>query len=197
MDTYNFTRVYGASSSTNDLFETAMKPLMDFKILQGITSIFIVYGQSGSGKSFTLIGEEGHLGLFPMSLQYLLSQDKVQQIDIMAIECYGIKAAKIGFYDLVAQLQLKEKMGKKYDAYSCKDNSRLNTSNAQMINVTADNCLSVITNLQEVSHMAPTLKNPHSSRGHTCYFTRVKMSGLEDVYFIAIDLAGSEGQTAL
>merc|ERR1712176_994101 len=72
-----------------------------------------------------------------------------------------------------------------------------NTGNAQMINVTKDNCLSVITNLQEVSHMAPTLKNPHSSRGHTCYFARIKMKGLEDVYFIAVDLAGSEGQTAL
>merc|ERR1719384_2062773 len=66
-----------------------------------------------------------------------------------------------------------------------------------MIEITLDNCLSVITDLQEVSHMAPILKNPHSSRGHTCYFTRVKMKGLEDVYLIAVDLAGSEGQTAL
>merc|ERR1712228_770069 len=197
VDSYNFTKVYGASSSTNDLFETAMKPLMDHKILKGITSIFIVYGQSGSGKSFTLIGEPGHLGLFPMSLQYLLDQESVQKIDIMAIECYGIKAAKIGFYDLVNQLKEKEKNPKKYDAYACKDNNRLNTKNAQMINVTKENCLKLITNLQEVSHMAPTLKNPHSSRGHTCYFTRIKLKGLEDVYLINIDLAGSEGQTAL
>merc|ERR1712228_234141 len=197
VDSYNFTKVYGASSSTNDLFETAMGPLMDHKILKGITSIFIVYGQSGSGKSFTLIGEPGHLGLFPMSLQYLLDQESVQKIDIMAIECYGIKAAKIGFYDLVNQLKEKEKNPKKYDAYACKDNNRLNTKNAQMINVTKENCLKLITNLQEVSHMAPTLKNPHSSRGHTCYFTRIKLKGLEDVYLINIDLAGSEGQTAL
>ncbi len=56
-DTYNFTRVYNMTTSTNDLFETGMKPLLDYKILQGITSIFIVYGQSGSGKSFTLIGD--------------------------------------------------------------------------------------------------------------------------------------------
>eukprot|EP01084_Bolivina_argentea_P251547 421919_1 len=45
--------------------------------------------------------------------------------------------------------------------------------------------------------MAPTLKNPHSSRGHTVYFACVKMKDLEDVYFISVDLAGSEGQTAL
>lgn len=84
--------------STEGVFEDAMKPLLDYKVLEGINSIFIVYGQSGSGKSFTLIGEEGHLGVLPMSLQYLLRQDKVERIDISAIEAYGINATKIGFY---------------------------------------------------------------------------------------------------
>ena len=183
--------------STNTLFEDAMKPLLDYKILQGINSIFIVYGQSGSGKSFTLIGEQGHLGVLPMSLQYLLDQDVVENIKIASIEAYGIKAAKIGFYDLVSQLALKESAPKKYDAYTSKDNPRLTSANAQMMDITKDNCLSIITQLQEVSHMAPTLKNPHSSRGHTVYFCRIKMKDLEDVYFICVDLAGSEGQTAL
>eukprot|EP01083_Nonionella_stella_P016889 47163_1 len=77
-DTYNFTRVFDMTNSTDDLFNNGMKPLLDYKILQGINSIFIVYGQSGSGKSFTLIGEEGHLGVLPMSLRYLLDQDCVQ-----------------------------------------------------------------------------------------------------------------------
>ena len=83
-DTYNFTRAFDMSDSTETMFEAAMRPLLDFKILEGITSIFIVYGQSGSGKSFTLIGEEGPLGVLPMSLQYLLQQDKVEKIDIAA-----------------------------------------------------------------------------------------------------------------
>ena len=74
-DTYNFTKVFDMTDSTEVLFDKAMKPLLDYKILEGINSIFIVYGQSGSGKSFTLIGEEGHLGVLPMSLQYLLEQE--------------------------------------------------------------------------------------------------------------------------
>eukprot|EP01083_Nonionella_stella_P083271 230190_1 len=196
-DTYNFTRVYGMGDNTDDLFHTGMKPLLDYKILQGINSIFIVYGQSGSGKSFTLIGEPGHLGVLPMSLQYLLQQDTVQKIDMASIEAYGVKATKIGFYDLVHQLKEKQKAPKKFDAYLSKDNPRVNSGNAQFMEITQKNCLSAISELQEVSHMAPTLKNPHSSRGHTVYFARVVMTGLEDVYFIAVDLAGSEGQTAL
>ena len=101
-----------------------------------------------------MIGEEGHLGLFPMSLRYLLQQDNVQRIDIASIEAYGVKAAKIGFYDLVHQLNEKQKAPKKYDAYNQKDNSPLTSENAEMIQITEDNCLSVITLLQEVSHMA-------------------------------------------
>eukprot|EP01084_Bolivina_argentea_P065980 120274_1 len=196
-DTYGFTRVYDMTDNTMDLFNTGMKPLLDYKILQGINAIFIVYGQSGSGKSFTLIGEKGHLGVLPLSLQYLLEQDCVERIDVSSIEAYGIKATKIGFYDLVTQLETKKKAPKKYDPYTTKDNSRLNAGNASILEITRDNCLQIITELQEVSHMAPTLKNPHSSRGHTVYFCRVKMKGLEDVYFICVDLAGSEGATAL
>eukprot|EP01084_Bolivina_argentea_P065977 120267_1 len=204
-DTYNFTRVFDMTDSTQDLFDDGMKPLLDYKILQGINSIFIVYGQSGSGKSFTLIGEKGHLGVLPLSLQYLLEQDCVERIDVSSIEAYGIKATKIGFYDLVSQLKIKQSMfdqksnskKNKFDPYTSKDNNRLNSNNAQRIQITMNNCLQIITKLQQVSHMAPTLKNPHSSRGHTVYFACIKMNGLEDVYFIAVDLAGSEGQTAL
>eukprot|EP01083_Nonionella_stella_P274508 931846_1 len=109
-DTYNFTRVYDMTDNTMDLFNTGMKPLLDYKILQGINAIFIVYGQSGSGKSFTLIGEQGHLGVLPLSLQYLLDQPLVERVDVSTIECYGIKATKIGFYDLVSQLKIKQSM---------------------------------------------------------------------------------------
>ena len=102
-----------------------------------------------------------------MSLRYLLNNETVQRIDISAIEAYGIKAAKIGFYDLVHQLSLKQKDPNKYDAYSCKDNSRLTSDNAQMIQITADNCLSVITELQDVSHMAVCYISSRYSHTHT------------------------------
>eukprot|EP01083_Nonionella_stella_P175293 610062_1 len=194
---YKFNKVYDMTDTNDDIFETAMKPLLDYKILQGIDSIFIVYGQSGSGKSLTLVGETGYVGLLPMSLQYLLKQDNVESIKVASIEAYGIKPTKIGLYDLVHQLKQRQKAPKTFDAYSSRNNSRLNADNAEQIEITESNCLSVITELQEVSHMAPTLKNPHSSRGHTVYFNEVKMKGLEGAYFIAVDLAGSEGQTAL
>eukprot|EP01084_Bolivina_argentea_P008832 16514_1 len=196
-DVYNFTKVFGMEDSTETVFAEAMKPLLDYKILKGINSIFMVYGQSGSGKSYTLIGEGGRMGLLPMSLAYLLSQtDQVDTIKISGIEAYGVNANKIGFYDLVKQLKIKKKQPKIFNAYLTKGN-QVNVSNAQTIEITSQNSFEIITQLQEVSHMAPTLKNPHSSRGHTVYFCCIKMKEMEDVYFIATDLAGSEGMSAL
>ena len=196
-DTYNFTKVFDMTDSNENVFELAIRPLLDHKILQGITSIFIVYGQSGSGKSFTLIGEDGTLGLLPMSMQYLLNQDNVERLDLSSIECYGIRSAKIGFYDLVALRNLRDKDPSKFDPYKTADNSRLNFSTAETVRITLQNSLDIIVSLQSVSHLAPTLKNPHSSRGHTVYFLKVKLKGLEPVHFVCVDLAGSEGQTAL
>ena len=196
-DTYNFTKVFDMTESNEDVFECAIRPLLEHKVLEGVTSIFIVYGQSGSGKSFTLIGEDGTLGLLPLSMQYLLKQDNVERIDLCSIECYGIRTAKIGFYDLVALCKLRDEDPSKFDAYKTPSNSRLNFSNAETVRITEQNSLNIIASLQSVSHLAPTLKNPHSSRGHTVYFVKVKLVGLEAVHFVAVDLAGSEGQTAL
>eukprot|EP01084_Bolivina_argentea_P130100 229697_1 len=196
-DAYNFTKAFGMEDNTETLFEEAMRPLLDYKILKGIDSIFMVYGQSGSGKSYTLIGEGGRKGLLPMSLEYLLTKtDQVETIYISGIEAYGKNANKIEFYDLVKQLKLKQKAPKTFNAYLCKGH-QVSAKNAQKLQISHGNSFEIITQLQDVSHMAPTLKNPHSSRGHTVYFCCIQMNEMEDVYFIAADLAGSEGMSAL
>ena len=130
-------------------------------------------------------------------MHYVHTQDNVERLDLSSIECYGIRSAKIGFYDLVAQLHQKEARPSSFDAYSSDSNPRVNSSNAETVRITLQNTLDIIVSLQSVSHLAPTLKNPHSSRGHTVYFLKVKLKGLEPVHFVCVDLAGSEGQTAL
>eukprot|EP01084_Bolivina_argentea_P167727 291026_1 len=188
---YQFTKVFNQQHKTKDVFETAMKPLLVQKILQGINAVFMVYGQCGSGKSFTLVGEDTNLGLLPMALKYLLSQRIVQinDIEIRCIEAYGIKPQKIAFYDLVKHLNEKtqlQKINKKFDVY--RRNGQNNTQ-AQYIKITEQNCFKIITELQNASHMASTLKSPHSSRGHTVYFCKVYFNDKE-VQFVAADLAG-------
>merc|ERR1719204_1148403 len=54
---------------------------------------------------------------------------------------------------------------------------------------------------QKASHFAPTGKNPESSRGHISFIVRVMQNRKAECqelesYFIIVDLAGSEGETA-
>ena len=60
----------------------------------------------------------------------------------------------------------------------------------------------IVTRAFNASHIAPTGKNPQSSRGHTVYIAHVKHVA-EDGFteqrckFVFCDLAGSEGESAL
>ncbi len=121
----------------------------------------------------------------------------MERVDLCSIECHGIRSTKIGFYDLVALQRERDKDPAAYDAYKAASNSAVDLSTASSVAISASNSLFVVRSLQSVSHLAPTLKNPHSSRGHTVYSVKVKLVGLEPVHFVCCDLAGSEGQTAL
>ena len=92
----NFTIVFDGDN-TDGLFSDTIKPLLDFKILQGVSSIFIIYGQCGSHKLFTLIGEKGHLCGLEILLKYVLDNENVEHIKLASIKAYGIKASKICF----------------------------------------------------------------------------------------------------
>merc|ERR1711920_1155443 len=64
-----------------------------------------------------------------------------------------------------------------------------------------EHAIKLVTKAQKASHFAPTGKNPESSRGHISFIVRVIRERKEDFqklesYFVIVDLAGSEGETA-
>eukprot|EP00798_Chlamydomonas_sp_ICE-L_P015868 gene15868-21996_t len=61
---FKFDHLFGPESSTAELFDKHVKPLLD-SALQGINCTVFAYGQTGSGKSFTMFGpnsEDGTIG---------------------------------------------------------------------------------------------------------------------------------------
>lgn len=57
---YTFNRVYDSSASQHDVFANSVKPCVD-SILQGINSTIFAYGQTGTGKTYTMFGKESDL----------------------------------------------------------------------------------------------------------------------------------------
>ena len=63
---FEFTQVYGPASSQEDVFRDT-EPLMT-SVLDGFNVCIFAYGQSGSGKTFTLEGTEEKQGLVPRAM---------------------------------------------------------------------------------------------------------------------------------
>ena len=57
-----FDRVYGPDSQQSDVYEEAVKPLVE-ATLDGYNSTVFAYGQTGSGKTHTMMGTEAEPGL--------------------------------------------------------------------------------------------------------------------------------------
>jgi len=57
MKDYVFDGVLGSASKQDDVFEMIARPVVD-GVLEGINGTVFAYGQSGSGKTFTMLGPD-------------------------------------------------------------------------------------------------------------------------------------------
>eukprot|EP00929_Paragymnodinium_shiwhaense_P119209 TRINITY_DN91092_c0_g1_i1.p1 TRINITY_DN91092_c0_g1~~TRINITY_DN91092_c0_g1_i1.p1 ORF type:complete len:1110 (+),score=265.31 TRINITY_DN91092_c0_g1_i1:69-3398(+) len=73
---FNYDKVFGASSSQLDVFEEVSGLVQS--ALDGYKVCIFAYGQTGSGKTFTMQGplEQDHWGLIPRSLSLILEASK-------------------------------------------------------------------------------------------------------------------------
>lgn len=59
--TMDFDSVFNEDAINGEIFETCMKPLVD-KVMEGFNCSVFVYGATGAGKTFTMLGNEETLG---------------------------------------------------------------------------------------------------------------------------------------
>ena len=208
IDFYKFNKqIFGPKHDNHYVFQQLCKPLCD-NILNGnrYNSMLIGYGQTGSGKTHTLLGKKQKnktgkiqttIGVLPLMIEYL--QTNSDKVSLSAIEVYGIRKTKIHYYDLFdadkSSLKLWDKKipiplmpstqtDKIWDVKSIDIDNTKNTAQKQVF-FAAKN-----------GHFAPTAKNPISSRGHIVFIVTVYKNNMFN-HLIVIDLAGSEGITAL
>ncbi len=67
---FNYNGVFGAKSSQDDVFTRVGKPAVD-AALTGVNAAIFAYGQTGAGKTHTMIGTTDDRGLIPRALEYL------------------------------------------------------------------------------------------------------------------------------
>ncbi|XP_049865689.1 kinesin-like protein KIF18A isoform X2 [Pectinophora gossypiella] len=190
-----FDHVCGQEASNNDVFETATKDMLS-ALMEGYNCSVFVYGATGAGKTFTMIGNKEHPGITYLTMEHLFSMinefEKDREFDICVsyIEVYNENV-----YDLIkpskTPLQLRE--DNKYGVMV----AGLTLNNIK----TARELLNMLENGNKNRTQHPTDANAESSRSHAVFQVYLKMSyktssQVRIVKLSMIDLAGSERASA-
>ncbi|KAF1841521.1 kinesin heavy chain [Cucurbitaria berberidis CBS 394.84] len=202
--TYQFDKVFSPAADQNTVFDEVVSPILD-EVLGGFNCTIFAYGQTGTGKTYTMTGDISNVlplpdaaGIIPRVLKDLFSRLEAAETE-NSVKCSFIELYNEELRDLLSpddSVKLK----------IFEDNSKKGHSTTLvqgMEECHLKTAVHGITLLREGSHkrqVAATKCNDLSSRSHTVftitvYIKRVTEDGQE--YLSAgklnlVDLAGSE-----
>uniref|UniRef100_A0A8D2MEL5 Kinesin-like protein n=1 Tax=Zonotrichia albicollis TaxID=44394 RepID=A0A8D2MEL5_ZONAL len=200
--TFTFDAVYDASSKQADLYDETVRPLID-SVLQGFNGTVFAYGQTGTGKTYTMQGawaEPEKRGIIPSAFEHIfthISRSQNQQYLVRAsyLEIYQEEIRDLLAKDQSKKLELKE--NPETGVY-IKDLSSFVTKNVKEIEH--------VMNLgSQTRSVGSTNMNEHSSRSHAIFLITIECSetgpdGEEHIRvgkLNLVDLAGSERQSKM
>lgn len=170
-----FDRVYGESTSTVDICEDVVSPLID-RCFQGKSSTLLCFGQTGTGKTYTFEG----------TLQYLAGRLVGKRLYVTFYEVHGKKC-----YDL---FQNRQEISLKFDG---KDQLHACGAHGFMLPAASDmnDFLFIIETAMRLRMHEVTERNPISSRSHAVCTIQVFNPIVRHCTvgkLTMVDLAGSE-----
>ncbi|XP_039604727.1 kinesin-like protein KIF3C isoform X1 [Polypterus senegalus] len=200
LKTFTFDAVYDANSKQSDLYDETVRPLID-SVLQGFNGTIFAYGQTGTGKTYTMQGawmDPEKRGVIPNSFEHIfthISRSQNQQYLVRAsyLEIYQEEIRDLLCKDQTKKLELKENPE---SGVYIKDLSSFVTKNVKEI----EHVMNVGNQARSIGF---TNMNEHSSRSHAIFVITVECSemGIDGENHIRVgklnlvDLAGSERQS--
>uniref|UniRef100_A0A2K6G6U8 Kinesin-like protein n=1 Tax=Propithecus coquereli TaxID=379532 RepID=A0A2K6G6U8_PROCO len=197
--TFTFDAVYDWNAKQFELYDETFRPLVD-SVLQGFNGTIFAYGQTGTGKTYTMEGVRGDpekRGVIPNSFDHIfthISRSQNQQYLVRAsyLEIYQEEIRDLLSKDQTKRLELKERPD---TGVYVKDLSSFVTKSVKEI----EHVMNVGNQNRSVG---ATNMNEHSSRSHAIFVITVECSevGLDGENHIRVgklnlvDLAGSERQ---
>lgn len=69
---FDLDRVFCGESTNNDVFDEIVKPIID-RGVQGFNGTVFAYGQTASGKTYTMTGDRSNVGIIPLAIYYMFN----------------------------------------------------------------------------------------------------------------------------
>ncbi|CAM8952706.1 unnamed protein product [Rhodiola kirilowii] len=211
--TFVFDKVFGPCSKQRDLYNQAVSSIVN-EVLEGYNCTIFAYGQTGTGKTYTMEGEAkkknedmpSEAGVIPRAVQ--------QIFDILEAQCaeYSMKVTFLELYnEEITDLLAAEDSSKVIDDKSKKPLALMEDGKGgvlvrgleEEIVCTANEIYKILEKGSAKRRTAETLLNKQSSRSHSVFSItiHIKEGTLEGEDVIKcgklnlVDLAGSENVT--
>lgn len=199
-DTFAFDAVFNNTFSQRDIFLQEVQPLVD-SVLQGYNATVFAYGQSGSGKTYTMTGDMSSpalYGMMPQAVDYLFSE-----IGKMASSShqYKVKVCFVELYNGKSRDLLAKKEGVNLEIKTNMANTFF-VKGAEIVEVHClDDCKRLFDDGTRRRTTAATQLNEHSSRSHALFTLTIEQFDFEQdpsspiiisSKINLVDLAGSE-----
>ena len=197
---FTFDSVYDWNSEQENLFAETVYPICT-NVVEGYNGTIFAYGQTGTGKTFTITGvpKDPRLkGVMPRSFENIFNQIQSNQkrqhlVRVSYLEIYQEEIRDLmNKKNATAKLELKDKDTGVY----VKDLSTY-------VVKTPQDMLKVFEEGNLMRHVGATNMNEHSSRSHSVFTITVESSEIDDQgeahikvgKLNIVDLAGSERQS--
>ncbi|XP_076659707.1 uncharacterized protein LOC143363016 [Halictus rubicundus] len=201
---YSFFRVFEESATQEDIFEDVARPVME-SALDGYNGTIFAYGQTASGKTHSIIGNQRNIddrGIIPRSLQYLFNVIQKRPENLYTIEVAFLEIYNENGYDLLDRRQREYAVTRLEDlprvTIQEDENGQLHLKNLSFHGVgSLEDAFELLLVGDSNRVTTETPMNPQSSRSHCIFTIVVSMKEFgADHYKRAkvhlVDLAGSE-----
>ncbi|KAF2205906.1 kinesin family protein-like protein [Delitschia confertaspora ATCC 74209] len=201
---YQFDKVFSSAADQNIVYEEVVAPILD-EVLDGFNCTIFAYGQTGTGKTYTMSGDISDIlplpdnaGIIPRVLYNLFKKLESEESE-NSVKCSFIELYNEELRDLLSQDDnVKLKI---YDDNSKKGHSSTLVQGMEECHIkSAQKGIQLLRNGSHKRQVAATKCNDLSSRSHTVFTVTVYMkrqaeNGEEYVSagkLNLVDLAGSE-----
>uniref|UniRef100_A0A336LMR6 CSON012993 protein n=1 Tax=Culicoides sonorensis TaxID=179676 RepID=A0A336LMR6_CULSO len=203
---FSFDRAFGPDSKQHEVYSTVVAPLID-EVLSGYNCTVFAYGQTGTGKTHTMVGEESPelslsweddsvIGIIPRALSHLFDELRMTECEfsmrVSYLELYNEELCDLLSTDDTVKIRIFDDSTKK---------GSIIVQGLEEIPVhSKDDVYKLLAKGQERRRTASTLMNAQSSRSHTVFSILVHIKEVdangEEMLKIGklnlVDLAGSE-----
>ncbi|XP_009883830.1 PREDICTED: centromere-associated protein E [Charadrius vociferus] len=196
---FNYDRVFHSSDNTQELYEGVAVPIIQSAV-QGYNGTIFAYGQTASGKTYTMMGNEDSAGIIPKAIQHVFKviceiPEREFLLRVSYMEIYNETIT-----DLLCDIRKKKPLGIREDV-------NRNTYVEDLIEevvVAPEQVMEWIRKGEKNRHYGETKMNEHSSRSHTIFRMIIESRERSDPanancdgavmvsHLNLVDLAGSE-----